>query len=82
MNKQVLLLCSQNKLGSSTAEAVLADHPGVEVDSAELNNDAGAEYSKVHVAKGRPLDSLLAGHPAGDPCRGRHATPVAKCGAG
>lgn len=38
--KRLLFICSQNKLRSPTAEAVFADHPGVEVDSAGLNNDA------------------------------------------
>lgn len=38
--RRILFLCSQNKLRSPTAEAVFADHPDVEVDSAGLNNDA------------------------------------------
>ena len=38
--KRILFLCSQNKLRSPTAEAVLASHPSVEVDSAGLNSDA------------------------------------------
>tara|TARA_R110000850_G_scaffold10259_5_gene36829 strand:- start:4098 stop:4421 length:324 start_codon:yes stop_codon:yes gene_type:complete len=38
--KRLLFICSQNKLRSPTAEAVFADYPGVEVDSAGLNNDA------------------------------------------
>jgi predicted protein tyrosine phosphatase len=38
--RRLLFLCSQNKLRSPTAEAVFADHPGIEVDSAGLNNDA------------------------------------------
>lgn len=36
----VLFICSQNKLRSPTAEQVFAAWPGVEVDSAGLNNDA------------------------------------------
>jgi predicted protein tyrosine phosphatase len=40
MKKRILFLCSQNKLRSPTAEAVFADYPTVEVDSAGLNNDA------------------------------------------
>ena len=40
MSKRILFLCSQNKLRSPTAETVFADYPGVEVDSAGLNNDA------------------------------------------
>lgn len=38
--RNVLFLCSQNKLRSPTAEAVFADFPGIEVDSAGLNQDA------------------------------------------
>lgn len=38
--RRILFLCSQNKLRSPTAEAVFAEHPGIEVDSAGLNNDA------------------------------------------
>jgi len=43
--KNLLFLCSQNKLRSPTAEAVFADYPGVEVDSAGLNNDAEVPLS-------------------------------------
>lgn len=43
--KHILFLCSQNKLRSPTAEAIFADHPGVEVDSAGLNNDAEVPVS-------------------------------------
>ena len=38
--KNVLFLCSQNRLRSPTAEQVFASHPGIEVTSAGLNNDA------------------------------------------
>jgi len=38
--KRLLFICSQNKLRSPTAETLFAGHPGVEVDSAGLNNDA------------------------------------------
>lgn len=38
--RRLLFICSQNKLRSPTAETIFADHPGVEVDSAGLNNDA------------------------------------------
>ncbi len=38
--KNLLFICSQNKLRSPTAEAVFAGRPGIEVDSAGLNNDA------------------------------------------
>jgi len=37
--KHLLFLCSQNKLRSPTAETIFADHPGIDVDSAGLNND-------------------------------------------
>lgn len=40
MAKRILFLCSQNKLRSPTAEAIFADHPEIEVDSAGLNHDA------------------------------------------
>ena len=40
VNRRILFVCSQNKLRSPTAEAVFADHPLVDVDSAGLNNDA------------------------------------------
>jgi predicted protein tyrosine phosphatase len=38
--KNVLFVCSQNRLRSPTAEQVFASHPGVEVASAGTNNDA------------------------------------------
>ena len=37
---RVLFVCSMNRLRSPTAEQVFADHPGIECDSAGLNNDA------------------------------------------
>ncbi len=46
MTKHILFLCSQNKLRSPTAEAVFSEHPGVEVDSAGLNNDAEVPLSE------------------------------------
>lgn len=49
MKKRILFLCSQNKLRSPTAEAVFADHPKVEVDSAGLNNDAEVPLSLEQV---------------------------------
>ena len=49
MRKRLLFLCSQNKLRSPTAEAVFADHPAVEVDSAGLNNDAVVPLSEEQV---------------------------------
>lgn len=38
--RRLLFICSQNKLRSPTAEAIFAEHPGIEVDSAGLNHDA------------------------------------------
>ncbi len=43
--KRLLFICSQNKLRSPTAEAAFADYPGIEVDSAGLNNDAEVPLS-------------------------------------
>ena len=40
MSKNVLFVCSQNKLRSPTAEQIFAEWPGIEVSSAGLNNDA------------------------------------------
>lgn len=37
---RVLFICSMNRLRSPTAEQVFANHPGMECDSAGLNNDA------------------------------------------
>jgi len=49
MKKRILFLCSQNKLRSPTAEAVFADHPTIEVDSAGLNHDAEVPVSEEQV---------------------------------
>jgi predicted protein tyrosine phosphatase len=38
--KNVLFVCSQNRLRSPTAEQVFARFPGIETASAGLNNDA------------------------------------------
>ncbi|UUR07621.1 low molecular weight protein tyrosine phosphatase family protein [Sphingomonas glaciei] len=38
--KNVLFVCSQNRLRSPTAEQVFALHPGLNVSSAGTNNDA------------------------------------------
>lgn len=40
MSKNVLFICSQNRLRSPTAEQVFSDWPGIECASAGLNNDA------------------------------------------
>lgn len=38
--RNVLFICSQNRLRSPTAEQVFASHPGIECTSAGLNHDA------------------------------------------
>lgn len=43
--KNVLFLCSQNRLRSPTAEAVFSNIDGFEVRSAGLNNDAVVRVS-------------------------------------
>ena len=40
MSRNVLFICSQNRLRSPTAEQVFANWPGIETSSAGLNNDA------------------------------------------
>lgn len=40
MSRNVLFICSQNRLRSPTAEHVFADWPGIKSSSAGLNNDA------------------------------------------
>lgn len=49
MAKNILFVCSQNKLRSPTAEAIFANHPGIEVDSAGLNHDAEVPLSEEQV---------------------------------
>ena len=43
--KRALFICSQNRLRSPTAEQIFASWPGVETDSAGLNNDATVPLS-------------------------------------
>ena len=38
--KNVLFVCSQNRLRSPTAEQIFADHPEIETSSAGTNHDA------------------------------------------
>ncbi len=38
--KNVLFICSQNRLRSPTAEQIFSSYPGIECTSAGLNNDA------------------------------------------
>lgn len=47
--KKILFLCSKNKLRSPTAEFLFADHPGIEVDSAGLSNDAEIMVSEEQI---------------------------------
>jgi predicted protein tyrosine phosphatase len=43
--KNVLFVCSQNRLRSPTAEQVFAGYPGINVASAGTNNDAEVSMS-------------------------------------
>ena len=47
--KNVLFVCSQNKLRSPTAEQVFADWPGIETSSAGTNNDAENPLSSEEI---------------------------------
>jgi predicted protein tyrosine phosphatase len=47
--KNVLFVCSQNKLRSPTAEQVFAGRPDIEVSSAGTNNDAENPLSQEQV---------------------------------
>lgn len=49
MKKRILFLCSRNKLRSPTAEAIFADHPSIEVDSAGLSDDAEVPLSREQI---------------------------------
>ena len=49
MPKNILFLCSQNKLRSPTAEAVFCDYAGIEVDSAGLNDSAEIPLTEEHL---------------------------------
>jgi predicted protein tyrosine phosphatase len=45
LSRNVLFICSQNRLRSPTAEQVFADWPGIETQSAGLGNDANNPVS-------------------------------------
>ena len=45
MSRNVLFICTQNRLRSPTAEQVFADWPGLETQSAGLGNDANTPVS-------------------------------------
>jgi predicted protein tyrosine phosphatase len=47
--KNVLFICSQNKLRSPTAEQVFADWPGIETSSAGSNRDAENPLSSEQI---------------------------------
>jgi predicted protein tyrosine phosphatase len=47
--KRILFVCSRNKLRSPTAEAIFADHPALDVDSAGLGHDAEVPLSEEQV---------------------------------
>lgn len=49
MSKNLLFICSQNKLRSPTAQDVFADYPGICTDSAGLNNDAEVHLSDEQI---------------------------------
>ena len=45
MPRNILFICTQNRLRSPTAEQVFADWPGVETSSAGLGNDVEVPVS-------------------------------------
>ena len=47
---RALFICSANKLRSPTAEHVFSQWPGIETDSAGLNNDADQSLSPEQIA--------------------------------
>ena len=50
MPRNLLFICTQNRLRSPTAEQVFADWPGVETQSAGLGNDAATPVSPELIA--------------------------------
>jgi predicted protein tyrosine phosphatase len=48
--KNILFVCTQNRLRSPTAEQVFADWPGIETQSAGLGNEAGNPVSPELIA--------------------------------
>jgi predicted protein tyrosine phosphatase len=49
MDRNLLFLCSRNKLRSPTAEAVFRGRPGIETDSAGLSPDAEVMLSPEQI---------------------------------
>ena len=47
--KHILFLCSRNRLRSPTAEEIFRNHPGIDVDSAGLANDAEVPLSSDQI---------------------------------
>ena len=47
MRRNILFICTQNRLRSPTAEQVFADWPGIETASAGLGHEAGAPWALV-----------------------------------
>lgn len=60
--RRLLFICSQNKLRSPTAETIFAAHPGIEVDSAGLNNDAIVPLSTEQVLWADTIIVMEAAH--------------------
>jgi predicted protein tyrosine phosphatase len=50
MDRNLLFLCSRNKLRSPTAEVVFRGRPGIETDSAGLSPDAEVPLSPDQIA--------------------------------
>lgn len=46
---RILFICAKNKLRSPTAEHLFASYPGVETDSAGVNQDADVPVSAEHL---------------------------------
>lgn len=51
MDRNLLFLCSRNKLRSPTAEAIFSGRPGIETDSAGLSPDAEVPLSPEQIAR-------------------------------
>jgi predicted protein tyrosine phosphatase len=49
MDRNLLFLCSRNKLRSPTAEAIFRGRPGIETDSAGLSPDAEVALSPEQI---------------------------------
>ncbi len=47
--KHILFICSRNRLRSPTAEEIFREHPGIDVDSAGLADDAEVPLSSDQI---------------------------------